>query len=112
MTQRIFFAHANGFPSATYRKLFQALGPEYEVSHLDRHGHDPRFPVDDNWQNLVQELSEQLKRLHPETKVLYPSGYADDMMANYGFSGQASEFVQKPFTPATLAQKVREVLEK
>lgn len=61
MTQRIFFAHANGFPSATYRKLFQALGPEYEVSHLDRHGHDPRFPVDDNWQNLVQELIEQLE---------------------------------------------------
>jgi CheY-like chemotaxis protein len=59
-----------------------------------------------------QELSEQLKKLHPETKVLYTSGYADDMMANYGFSGQASEFVQKPFTPAALAQKVREVLEK
>lgn len=60
MTQRIFFAHANGFPSATYRKLFGELAPEYAVTHLDQHGHNPRFPVDDNWQNLVQELLEQL----------------------------------------------------
>lgn len=63
MTQRIFFAHANGFPSATYGKLFDSLAPEYVVTHLDQHGHDPRFPVDDNWQNLVQELFEQLETL-------------------------------------------------
>lgn len=61
MTQRIFFAHANGFPSGTYRKLFDALAPGYSVTHLEQHGHDPRFPVDDNWQNLVQELLEQLE---------------------------------------------------
>ena len=64
MSQRIFFAHANGFPSATYRKLFDALAPEYRVTHMDRHGHDPRFPVDDNWNNLLDELFEQLERLH------------------------------------------------
>ena len=63
MTQRIFFAHANGFPSATYHKLFENLTPEYAVTHLDQHGHDPRFPVNDNWQNLVQELIEQLVEL-------------------------------------------------
>jgi pimeloyl-ACP methyl ester carboxylesterase len=63
MTQRIFFAHANGFPSPTYRKLFDELAPDYEVTHLDQHGHNPRFPVDDNWQNLVQELVEQLTAL-------------------------------------------------
>lgn len=63
MTQRIFFAHANGFPSGTYRKLFDALAPGYSVTHLDQHGHDPRFPVDDNWQSLVQELLEQLQAL-------------------------------------------------
>ncbi|MDZ5601906.1 alpha/beta hydrolase [Pseudomonas sp. RP23018S] len=60
MPQPIFFAHANGFPSATYGKLFAALGPDYEVSHLDQHGHDPRFPVDDNWQQLVAELLHHL----------------------------------------------------
>jgi len=63
MSQRIFFAHANGFPAGTYRKLFGALAPEYRVIHLDQHGHDPRFPVDDNWENLVDELVERLAAL-------------------------------------------------
>ena len=60
MTQQVFFAHANGFPSATYGKLFAALAPDYQVRHLEQHGHDPRFPVDDNWGNLVDELVHHL----------------------------------------------------
>jgi hypothetical protein len=43
MSQHVFFTHANGFPSATYGKLFDALAPEYAVAHLSQHGHDPRF---------------------------------------------------------------------
>ncbi|NBA97338.1 alpha/beta fold hydrolase [Pseudomonas sp. R5(2019)] len=62
MSQPIFFAHANGFPSGTYGKLFAALGPDYTVSHLPQHGHDPRFPVDDNWLNLVDELIHHLEQ--------------------------------------------------
>ncbi|QXH49853.1 alpha/beta hydrolase [Pseudomonas fakonensis] len=60
MSQQIFFAHANGFPSATYGKLFSALAPDYAVQHLAQHAHDPRFPVNDNWQNLVDELLHHL----------------------------------------------------
>lgn len=60
MTQRIFFAHANGFPSGTYRKLFDALTPDFRIEHLDLHGHNPRFPVGENWQGLVRELLVQL----------------------------------------------------
>ena len=56
MSRQIFFAHANGFPSATYGKLFNALAPDFSVAHLSQHGHDPRFPVDNNWRNLVDEL--------------------------------------------------------
>ena len=62
MTQQIFFAHANGFPSATYGKLFAALAPDYHVTHLPQHAHDPRFPVNDNWQNLVDELIHHLEQ--------------------------------------------------
>ncbi|MGC8102837.1 alpha/beta fold hydrolase [Metapseudomonas otitidis] len=61
MTQTLFFAHANGFPSATYAKLFDALAPDYRVLHLEQHGHDPRFPVNDNWENLVDELIHHLE---------------------------------------------------
>lgn len=63
MSQQVFFAHANGFPSATYGKLFNALGSDYCVSHLEQHAHDPRFPVDDNWLNLVDELIHHLREL-------------------------------------------------
>ena len=56
MSRQIFFAHANGFPSATYGKLFDALTPDFNVACLAQHGHDPRFPVDNNWHNLVDEL--------------------------------------------------------
>ncbi|WP_371226372.1 alpha/beta fold hydrolase [Pseudomonas sp. QE6] len=56
MSQSVFFAHANGFPSGTYSKLFDALEPDYRVHRLDMHGHDPRFPVNANWENLVEEL--------------------------------------------------------
>ncbi|AZL69730.1 MULTISPECIES: alpha/beta fold hydrolase [Pseudomonas] len=62
MSQQIFFAHANGFPSATYGKLFAALAPDYQVRHLAQHAHDPRFPVNDNWQSLVDELLHHLEQ--------------------------------------------------
>lgn len=61
MSQQVFFAHANGFPSATYGKLFAALAPEYGVIHLEQHAHDPRFPVNDNWLGLVDELLHHLR---------------------------------------------------
>lgn len=63
MSQPVFFAHANGFPSATYGKLFAALAPDFHVLHLPQHGHDPRFPVNDNWSNLVDELVHHLREL-------------------------------------------------
>lgn len=95
MSKRIFFAHANGFPCATYTKLFEALAPEYEVLHLELHGHDPRFPVDDNWTCLVEELAQQLRRLdepvwgvghsmggilHYHTALRYPQFYRGVVM--------------------------------
>ncbi|WP_314409072.1 alpha/beta hydrolase [Pseudomonas kuykendallii] len=63
MPSPIFFAHANGFPSATYGKLFDALRPDYPLHYLEQHAHDPRFPVDDNWGGLVDELLHHLEAL-------------------------------------------------
>ncbi|MNF34159.1 Alpha/beta hydrolase family protein [compost metagenome] len=63
MSQPVFFAHANGFPSGTYSKLFAALAPDYSVNHLSQHAHDPRFPVGDNWLHLVDELVHHLQQL-------------------------------------------------
>jgi pimeloyl-ACP methyl ester carboxylesterase len=56
------FCHGNSFPSGTYRQLLDALGAHYEVRMTDMVGHDPRYPVDDNWSNLVNELIADIER--------------------------------------------------
>jgi CheY-like chemotaxis protein len=57
-----------------------------------------------------RELAAQIIHRRPETKVLYMSGYADLAFVNRGSEQGNIAFLQKPFTPATLTQQVREVL--
>jgi hypothetical protein len=60
---------------------------------------------------LVRECSAPPARpLHPETKVLYMSGYTADVIAHHGVLDQGIHLLQKPFTSQSLAQKIREVL--
>ena len=59
---KIHFAHANGFPAGTYSKLFSELARDFEIEYLERHGHDPNFPVSDNWKFLKDELREAIRR--------------------------------------------------
>jgi len=56
-------------------------------------------------------VAENLMRLHPELRVLYMSGYTDDAVVRHGILTSEAVFLQKPFTPSTLAHKVREVLD-
>ena len=48
--------------------------------------------------------------MYPGTKVLYTSGYIDVAIANHDLLEPGTDFMQKPFTPAVLARKVREPL--
>jgi len=50
------FAHANGFPAGTYRKLLGFLRQEYVVIAIEKLGHNPKYPIDDNWEGLTKEL--------------------------------------------------------
>jgi signal transduction histidine kinase/CheY-like chemotaxis protein len=54
------------------------------------------------------ELAEQVTAVRPETKVLYMTGYSEIAVVHEGVSGLA--VIQKPFTPASLARRVREAI--
>jgi len=57
-----------------------------------------------------RQLADRLKEQRPELKVLFVSGYTDDAIVRHGMLEPGIAFLQKPFTPQTLARKVREVL--
>jgi signal transduction histidine kinase len=57
------------------------------------------------------QMVARLRTTHPSLAVLFISGYAADAIPAAGMSGQA-HFLQKPFTPAVLAAKMRSVLDR
>jgi len=59
-----------------------------------------------------QQVAEQMKDLHPECRVLYTSGYTDDVIVHRGVLDDGVAFVAKPYTPQTLGMKVRETLDR
>ena len=58
-----------------------------------------------------REVAARIQDLHPELRVLYLSGYTDDAVVRHGVLHEEVHFLQKPFSPFTLACKVREVLD-
>lgn len=55
----IVFSHGNSFPARTYSVLIESLRERgFDVRFIEKFGHDPRFPVADNWPATEEELSE------------------------------------------------------
>ena len=55
----VVFSHANSFPASTYNVLFAHLRKRgFAIQAVDKLGHDPKYPVSNNWKHLVQQVSD------------------------------------------------------
>lgn len=57
------------------------------------------------------EMAQELSRIRPNAAVLFISGYAGNTLLNAGTIESGSAFLQKPFTPASLTERVRTLLD-
>ncbi len=59
MSARIIFSHGNSFPASTYRVMLDDLRQRgFQVDAIEMFGHDPKYPVTNNWPHLVAQLAD------------------------------------------------------
>jgi len=56
-------------------------------------------------------LAEKIKIKRPDIRVLFISGYTDDILTKHGSRMEGLPLLMKPFTPSDLARTVRDVLD-
>jgi two-component system cell cycle sensor histidine kinase/response regulator CckA len=57
-------------------------------------------------------MVEWLKTSYPDLKIIFTSGYTEDAIMHHGVFEPGTEFLAKPYAPAALARKVREMLDR
>lgn len=76
------FTHGNSYPAGSYGRLLDELRRDFDVRTTDMLGHDPRYPVRDNWHTLIDELIAQLEAYgRPAILVGHSLGGAVGMLA-------------------------------
>jgi len=58
-----------------------------------------------------RELFGRLRERHPDLRVVYMSGYTEDVITHRGVLDEGIAFVQKPFSAKALASEIRKALE-
>jgi CheY-like chemotaxis protein len=79
---------------------------EYDLRKIDLTVSDVIMPIMSG-----KELADRLRTLRPDIKILLTSGYTDDALAHHGVLETGLAFLEKPFSRAKLAQKVRDILD-
>jgi len=94
-----------------YTVLEAANGPE-ALGLMDDVGHAVDLLLTDVVMPSMNggTLAQRLSRRHPKMRVLFTSGYIDDVVVQEVVA-MGAQFLPKPFTPNALTQKVREVLD-
>jgi pimeloyl-ACP methyl ester carboxylesterase len=82
-TTLLHFAHANGFPSGSYKKLFAHLPAQYDVIAIDKMAHNPRYPLNDNWENQITEMIEFIEQNKGEHKQVVAVGHSFGAVVSY-----------------------------
>lgn len=59
-----------------------------------------------------REMADRLTALKPGLRVLFMSGYTEDVVIQQGVNSSTVDFLHKPFDVAALTQKVREILDR
>lgn len=77
MNARIIFSHGNSFPASTYRVIFDNLRQRgFQVDAIEKFGHDPQYPVTNNWPHLVQQLADFARELQGEGPPAFLVGHS------------------------------------
>ena len=58
-----------------------------------------------------KKLVQKIKQDRPRLKVLYISGYTDEIISQHGVLEEGTQFLQKPFLPQSFLTKIRELLD-
>ena len=59
-----------------------------------------------------RQVANQITQIRPDARILFTSGYTADVIAHHGVLDSGVEYLPKPFTPESLARRVREVLDR
>ncbi len=94
-------------------KVLEAASGEDALEVFEKHGAGIDLVLTDIVMPKMsgREMADRLRQVRPELKVVYMSGYTDDVLVRTGALGPGMSFLQKPLRPDTLAAKVREALD-
>jgi two-component system, cell cycle sensor histidine kinase and response regulator CckA len=97
-----------GYTVLTAANGVEALGlkQQRDIGHIDLLFTDVVMP-----HMSGKELSDRIRTIYPRTRILFTSAYTESAIVHQGILNEGVALLQKPFTPAALAHKVREVLD-